>query len=37
MKKYFNGAIARGRFYASAMGIITPIDALTKEQLLNTK
>ena len=37
MKKFFSGAIARGRFYASAMGIITPIDAFSKKILMNTK
>ena len=36
MKKYFKGAIARVRFYASAMGFIEPIDVLTAKQLRNT-
>jgi hypothetical protein len=36
MKKYFKGAIARARFYASTMGFIETIDALTEKQLRNT-
>lgn len=37
MKNYIKNAITRARFYAAAMGIISPIDALTKNQLMNTK
>lgn len=36
MKKYFNGAIARVRFYAATMGFIEPINVLTEKQLRNT-
>ena len=36
MKKYIKGAIARGRFFATALGIIVPIDTLTIKQLRNS-
>lgn len=31
------GIISRIRFAAVSLGVITPIDALTKNQLINTK